>query len=71
MTPADVDRLFAYRPLNAEQLEREFAIRSAARRFGLAIQENTLPSADQSAALRQAREAMATAISAIAQEARA
>ena len=65
MTDHHLDRCFdAPQPTPTQQLRIDI-LRKAAREFADAIKAGTASSADQSAAIRQVREAMYTAISAI------
>lgn len=67
-TPEDIQELFTYHAPKPGQPERYEAIRTAARAFATVLIENTLPSADQSAAIRSLRECVMTANSSIALE---
>jgi hypothetical protein len=70
LTEADIDDIFddifSYHAPDDRQLECYEAIRIAGREFAEAIIRNTPASADQSAAIRKAREAVMTANAAIA-----
>jgi len=65
LTRAEVESWFALRTARLDQLERIKAIREAGKALALAIFERTPGCADQSAALRQVREAVMTAEEAI------
>lgn len=62
---ADVERWFTYQPPSRDDVPKLTKIRDKARELALVIHEETPPSADQSAALRQLREAVMTANAAI------
>jgi hypothetical protein len=62
----DLDDLFSYHAVEADQVAKYEAIRSAARQFANTVLENTPRSADQSAAIRKIREAVMTANASIA-----
>jgi hypothetical protein len=64
--PEEIENWFNYHaPTEGQKISYEL-LRAAAREFALAIVNNTPPSADQTAALRKVREAVATANMAIA-----
>lgn len=67
-TPEDIQELFTYHAPKPGQPERYEAIRTAARAFASVLIENTVPSADQSAAIRALRECVWTANASIALE---
>jgi len=62
---ADVDRWFTYHAPTEDSLPKLRQLREKAREFGHLILDLTPPGADQSAALRQLRETVATANAAI------
>jgi hypothetical protein len=62
----DLDDLFSYHAVEADQVTKYEAIRSAAKQFAKTVLENTPRSADQSAAIRKIREAVMTANASIA-----
>jgi hypothetical protein len=62
----DLDDLFSYHPVEADQVAKYEAIRAAAKQFAKTILENTPRSADQSAAIRKIREAVMTANASVA-----
>ncbi len=64
--PEDLDNWFRYHPPGEGDPARYAAIRTAGHRLAGAILANTPPGADQSAALRKAREAVMTANAAVA-----
>lgn len=67
MTVKEIDNLFAHHPPKDEAtVAQHEAIRKAGRIFAKAIIKHTPPSADQTAAVRKAREAVMTANAAIA-----
>lgn len=61
ITNQKLDNWFTYHAPNAEQQEKLVVIRTAAREFAQVLVDNTIPSADQSAAIRLLREAVMTA----------
>lgn len=65
---ADLDNWFTYHVPQPGQNERYVAIRAAAKAFAEVVNQNTKPSADQTAALRKIREAVMTANQSIACE---
>jgi len=67
-TEKDLLNWFAYHPPAKTQIPKFTAIREAALAFSRTLLENTPPSADQTAALRQLRECVMTANAAIACE---
>ena len=62
----ELENLFTYHAPKGDQTERYAKINEAALNFAIVVKENTPKSADQSAAIRQIREARMTANSAIA-----
>jgi hypothetical protein len=62
---ADVDRWFTFRPPTTRELALVSVLRIKARALADAVLELTPPGADQSAALRQLRECLATATAAV------
>jgi hypothetical protein len=62
----DLDELFSYHPVEADQVAKYTAIREAAKQFAQTILDNTPKSADQSASIRKLREAVMTANASIA-----
>lgn len=64
--PFDVEELFSYHAPTADQPVRYEAIRSAAKTFATALLANTVPCADQTAAVRKLRECVMTANASIA-----
>jgi hypothetical protein len=62
----DLDELFSYHPVEADQVAKYMAIRAAAKQFAQTILDNTPRSADQSASIRKLREAVMTANASIA-----
>lgn len=69
MTPEEkktLENLFTYHAPKGDQAERYQKINEAALNFALVVMENTPKCADQSAAVRQIREARMTANAAIA-----
>lgn len=61
ITSEKLDNWFTYHAPDAEQQKKLIAIRTAAREFAGILVANTIPSADQSAAIRLLREAVMTA----------
>lgn len=61
-----IDNWFTYHAPNLDQLVQYNAVREAGKAFAKAIAANTLPCADQTAAIRKVREATMTANAAIA-----
>src|ERR1017187_5036353 len=61
----DIERWFTYQSPDRTDFPKFAAIRIAAKSLALVILVETPPSADQSAALRQLRECVATAIAAV------
>jgi hypothetical protein len=68
VTQHDLDNWFQYHTPTSEQLPKYEAIRGAGKQFALAILKNTPPGPDQTAAIRQVREAVMTANQCIACE---
>ena len=68
-TDAQLDDMFTYHD-DPEKAPRYGAINEAAKAFARAIRDNTKPCADQSAAIRQVREARMTANAAVALDGR-
>lgn len=66
VTKAMLENWFTYHPPKKEDLPKFEAIRNAGMNLAEIIVENTLPSADQTAAVRKVREAVMTANAAIA-----
>lgn len=66
MDESQLDNLFGYHAPKGDQVERYARINEAAKNFAKVVLECTMPCADQSAAIRQIREARMTANSAIA-----
>lgn len=66
ITKAMLENWFTYHSPTPEQLPKYQAIRDAAHNLAEIIVENTLPSADQTAAVRKVREAVMTANASIA-----
>jgi Na+-transporting NADH:ubiquinone oxidoreductase subunit NqrB len=64
----EIEHLFTYHDTKPGQVERYVAIRDAAKLFAYTVVRNTPPSADQSAAVRHIRDAVADANAAIALE---
>jgi hypothetical protein len=64
----NLDTIFDYHALMAEQVERTNVVRMAAKHFAWVVVENTNESADQTAAIRKISEASMTAIASIARE---
>ena len=64
----DLENIFKYHPPSAEQLPKYETIREAAKQFARVILDNTLPGADQTAAIRKLRECVMTANASIALE---
>lgn len=64
--PFDVEDLFSYHAPAPDDLVKYEAIRSAAKTFALTMLANTVPSADQTAALRKLRECVMTANASVA-----
>jgi len=62
----DLDHIFTYHAPTAEQLVHYTEIRQAAKAFAAAILEHTPQCADQSAAIREIRNAVMTANAAVA-----
>jgi hypothetical protein len=68
MTDAELVNYFTYHAPKGDQPERYVRIREAALAFARVVVQNTLPSADQTAAIRKLREAVMTANQGIACE---
>lgn len=66
LTESDIAEIFSYHRPEGDDLEHYEAIRLAGREFAEEVRRRTLPSADQSAAIRKIREAVMTANAAIA-----
>jgi len=66
ITPEQLDNWLTYYAPEGNEISSYQAIRDAARLFAKIIVDNTPPSADQTAAIRKVREAVATANMAIA-----
>ena len=66
ITEAMIDHWFTYHTPSDDMQPRFLAVRSAARILAIEIVRNTPESADQEAAIRKVREAVATANAAIA-----
>lgn len=66
----DFDHIFSHHPPTPEQVIQYQLIRDAAKEFAQVVIDNTPNSADQFTAIRQIREAMMSANSAIALEGR-
>lgn len=62
----DLDHVFTYHAPTAEQIPKYEELRAAAKDFAATIRRLTPPCADQTAAMRKVREALATANMAIA-----
>ena len=65
LTHDDIDRQFTYQPPGLDQVEKLRAIREKARELAHLMLDATPAGADQSAAIRQLREAVMTANAAI------
>ena len=70
MNDFDLDHIFAFHAATLEQGEQHQRVRDAAKEFAKVVIANTPKSPDQSTAIRQIREAMQTANSAIALDGR-
>ena len=68
ITQADLDNWFTYHAPHGDQPQRYVKIRDAAKMFAEVLVENTLPSADQTVAVRKIREAVMVANQSIACE---
>ena len=68
ITQADLDNWFTYHAPHGDQPQRYVKIRDAAKAFAVVMLENTLPSADQTVAVRKIREAVMVANQSIACE---
>ena len=68
MNEDDVRDQFTYHPPTQDQVESHLAIRRAGMELALTILRNTRQSADQTAAIRQVREAVMTANAAVSLE---
>jgi hypothetical protein len=66
ITDADLDNWFSYHPPKKGQAEQCEVIRQVGKEFARTIVSNTLPCANQTAAIRKVREAVMTANAAIA-----
>lgn len=66
VTKAQLENWFSYHATKPEQIPKYEAIRNAGMNLAEIILENTLPSADQTDAIRKVRESVATANMAIA-----
>jgi hypothetical protein len=66
ITNAQLENWFVYHAPSPDQLKKYTAIRQAALDFARIVVENTPPSADQTAAVRQIRQAVMTANQSIA-----
>jgi hypothetical protein len=67
----DLKHIFSYHaPTGPEQLAKYQTLRDAALTFAQAIVDNTVPCADQTAAVRHVRDAVMTANAAIALDGR-
>lgn len=62
----DVEDIFSYHAPTADQPQRYEHVRAAAKTFAKAILDNTVPCADQTAAIRKLRECVMTANASIA-----
>ncbi len=62
----DINNVFTYHSPSPDQLPKYEAIREAGKVLAEAIVANTMPCADQSAALRKVRESVMTANAAVA-----
>jgi hypothetical protein len=65
-TDEHIEHLFSYHAPTGDQPTRYETIRTAAKFFAKTLLENTVPSADQTAALRKLRECVMTANASIA-----
>lgn len=63
---AQINHWFTHHPPSAEQIGQYHAVREAGRQFALTLRAMCPPSADRSAAIRKARDAVMTANAAIA-----
>ncbi len=68
VSPRELDNWFNYHEPLPHQTPKYNAIRNAGKELAATILKNTPPSADQTAAIRQVREAVFTANAAIATE---
>ena len=68
ISQADLDNWFTYHTPHGDQPNRYVKIRQAAKAFAEVVVENTLPSADQTVAVRKIREAVMVANQSIACE---
>lgn len=68
ISKSDLDNWFKYHAPRPEQQKKYEVIREAGKELAATILENTPPGADQSAAIRQVREACMTANQSIACE---
>lgn len=68
ITEQELEHWFTYHTPCAGQPERYYAVREAAKYFAQVVVQNSLPSADQTAAVRKIREAVMTVNQAIACE---
>lgn len=66
ITEVNIDNWFTYHAPTPDQLPKFEAIREAGKHLAAVIVANTLPSADQTAAVRKVREACMTANASIA-----
>lgn len=66
VTLDDLDDLFTYHAPSADQMKNYAEIRAAAKEFARVILFNSVPCADQTAAIRKIREAVMTANAAVA-----
>ena len=66
ITAAELDNWFTYHAPKEGDQERYVAIRNAAKEFAAVIVTNTIPCADQTAAIRLVRQAAMTANQSIA-----
>lgn len=62
----DLEHIFTHHPPSPTQFERYAVLRKAALEFAQVLVDNTIPGADQTAAIRKVREAVMTANASIA-----
>jgi hypothetical protein len=68
MKPADLSKLFDYKPPTRDQIERFAEIRAQAKRFGAMILKACPASAEQTLAIRKLEESLHYAIASIVRE---
>jgi hypothetical protein len=66
MDASEIKNYFTYHAPQGDQTERYKLIRNAGYNLAMSISDNTIPCADQTAAIRKVREAVMTANAAIA-----